>query len=246
MKWVAIIFVTVFVLGCKNSVSPPNQALPMLALEPDSGRIGTVVRISDGSFLEPVLYNEIVFPGSDDGLLADSGTQSTIYSFVPFGAVSGQLKVIAGAVERLTPPFTVIEAVNTTMLTVHDYDISPAIIETDSMVVDLMGIQRVWLAEKRSDTVHISRSHSTGYEIWTYNLVLRDKGPGQLPEFLQAFVHIKPDYPGEWTDTVRAGILKIQDWDPNAVVSGRFFTHPSLRTMRNGSIRFWANVRSGQ
>lgn len=145
-----------------------------------------------------------------------------------------------GAQMGVTPTFTVTESSDTVALTVRHYDITPPITAADSVVVDRMGIRRAWSTLIRGDTIHLSRRYSMGEVIYEYHFLLIDLGANELPRLTMAWTVNIPDYPGTRIDTIRAGVLKVQDWDTSAVMSGRFFGRPSLRDMLNGTVTFWA------
>lgn len=244
----ALLVFTCLNLGCSDAGRDesgddpyPTGCDPLVSLriEPESGPIGTLVTIRPGPFVTPVNANTVFFEGASDYLLSDSGSQGVLFTFVPFDAASGPVVVRMGSTKGLTQPFQVTEAVDTQRTAVSWYDLPGPVRENDSSVVDMMGFRRTWTGELHGDTVHVHRGYSTGDEYYEYHFVMRHRGSGQLPELLQAWIHVRTDYAAVWDDTIRAGLLKVQDWDPGSVLSARFFGRPSLLRMRNGTVAFW-------
>ncbi len=198
------IFVATFALlvGCLDSgcsdrgtESTEDEQVLSLRVEPESGRIGTVVSISNGPFIVPAKRNnEVSFPGASEALLSDSGSQTTIFSFVPFGAISGPITVRNRKDVAQTQGFQVTETVETARMTVAWYDLSAPITGSDSSVVDLKGIRRTWAADVHGDTIHVHRGYSTGDEYYEYHMLLLNKGDGQLPASLSMWTYIMTDF----------------------------------------------------
>ena len=76
--------VTILASGCSDSgsgivPSDDTQSPIVLTVQPDSGRVGSLVSIRGTQFLAGGRYF-VAFRGADEELLADSSTESTIYS----------------------------------------------------------------------------------------------------------------------------------------------------------------------
>jgi hypothetical protein len=183
----------------------------------------------------------VTFPGADDALSIDSDSAAVIRFFVPFGAVSGPVTVGFGREKGVTGPFTVTEMSDQLGLRVSHYDITPPVTAKDSSVLDLLGSRHSWSAVMRGDSVHIGLLFFEGEVAYEYHFLLRNAGPGRLPQLILAWTVMKPDYPGIMIDTLRAGLMKIQDWDTSGVMSGRFFGRPSARFLLNGTVSFWVS-----
>ncbi len=238
----------VVALSCSDdgsAVVPPAEISKPLSLtfKPDDGKVGSRITIMSSHFVMSYSYL-VYFRGADEALVARCDTGTTINAFVPFGAVSGPISVSLGSDPfGVTPAFTVTEATDTLTLAVRNYDITPPITAEDSSVVDYMGFRRTWSADVRGDTVHLWQNFATGYIFFEYHFVLVNRGTNQLPFLTNAWIVSKPDYPGTRIDTIRAGLLKVQDWDTSGVMSGRFFGRPSIWGLSNGSIMFWIDRR---
>lgn len=226
-----------------TEIMPPKPQPLVLTVEPDSGRIGSIVAIRGGQFKALGIQYAIDFPGADSRLVADSCAESTVFTFVPFGARSAPLAVFSDQLLGLTGEFHVTESPDMLALTVQRYDISPPINAKDSLVVDRMGILRTWRADRQGDTIHISRGFSTGEDYFEYHIVLVDQRATQLPRLVALWVFTKPDYPGSRTDSIHVGILKLQEYNLGGTIAGKFFGRPSASRILNGTFTFWANLR---
>lgn len=228
--------------GSKTDPSNHNGGSLDLTVQPDSGTIGTIITIH--SQPEQFVKNRysVGFTGLNDWLSSDSASHSTIFSYVPFGAQSGPVSVFFDELIGTTNDFRITQSVDTNKLTVANFDISPAITAKDSSVIDRMGFRRTWQAQLRGDTVHISRDFSTGETFYEYNFLLVNRGQQSLPSLHTFWIRSQPDHPGGRIDTIRAGILKLQNFDTSGIISGRFFCNPSTYYILNGTFAFWVDL----
>jgi len=224
-------------------IVPENPQPPVLKVQPDSGKIGSIVAIQGALIITKGFQYTIVFPGADSPLVSDSTSDSTIFTFVPFGACSGPLAVYSDRLLGLSRKFYVTESPDTLALTVQRYDISPAVTAKDSFVVDHMGFHQTWRADLRGDSIHLHRGFSNGEDYFEYHVVLIDQGAIQLPRLLAVWTIDFPDYPGSFTDSIHVGMIKLQQYDRNGIIAGKFFTKPSADRILNGTFTFWVNVR---
>ena len=236
-------------MGCSDlgSQSTPDQGKePALTINasPISGRIGTIVTLTGTHFILPPRYNAVRFTGGDE-LAADSGSASVLYTYVPFGASNGPIHVALGDGGLATSDlFTVTEAYDSTHLSVVPYDVLPPVTARDSFVVDRMGVTQAWRATIQHDTVHLRRRYFSGDDITDIDLFMRDHGTGTLPTPVLLTVTRIMDVLSEppRIDTVRVGLLKIQDWNLASILSGRFFTK-DWRWVGNSTFSFWVDMR---
>ena len=243
LNTLGILLLAITLFQSCNDLGSEVVPAPLLGIAPNSGRIGSVVAIQGTHFRSPLSSYAIWFRGAGNTLEPDSSSESTIYTFVPFGAWSGPLEVYADDFTGITREFTVISSSDPYALTLQGYDILPPVAARDSVIVDRMGISRRWRVDFQGDTVHLSRSYSSGEEVYEYNVVLLDQGPGQLPRIVSTWIRIQPDYSGYWIDPIPVGVLKLQQYDRHGVIAGRFFSRPSISRMRNGSFTIWAEIR---
>lgn len=199
----------------------PERHLLSVSFTPDSGRIGATINLKCARFHPPRRYS-VFFPGAHDAVYVDCETAGTLSPAVPFGATSGPVAVPIERQTAISSTFRVTEQCDTLSVTVKPYDITPSLTPKDSSIVDWQGRHCAWIADIRDDTVHIWRRYSTGDEIYEHHVRLLHGSLGRIPTIIAVWGVAIPDYPGTRVDTIRAGILKIQDWDTSAVMSGRF------------------------
>jgi hypothetical protein len=228
-----------------SAATGPEQSRHSVTVvsRPDSGRIGSIIALSHSRFVPSQGYR-ILFPHAYGAVYVRCYTAGILTPFVPFGTVTGPISVALERERGMTATFTVTEPSDETRLLVKHYDITPPVTEEDSSIIDWLGHHCAWSAEVRLDTVHIRRRHGTGDEIYEDHFTFIDDNEGQLPRLLKAWRVAFPDYPETWSDTIRAGVMKIQDWDTSGVMSGRFFGKPWYPYyLVNGDIAFWIDKR---
>ncbi len=149
-------------LGSQFAPTQGKDPALFIYASPSSGQIGTMVTLSGTQFVLPPRYNAVRFTGGD-ALTADSGSASVLYSYAPFGASNGPIRVALGDGGLATSNFfTVTEAYDSTRFSVAPYDISPPVTARDSFVVDRMGVTQSWHATLQHDTVHLRRRYFSG------------------------------------------------------------------------------------
>jgi hypothetical protein len=235
--------------GCKDHGSEvvPEREEPIpvvlkVEVDPDSGIVGSAITLRCPGFVSPDRDYWVYFPGADDSLRAKATPDSTISTFVPFGARSGEIVVTIGQNQGRTASFHVEHTVDTTMLSVAPYDISAPVTAKDSSVIDFMGILRSWKADRQGDTLHLHRRYSVGEGSYEYHVVLIDQGSSVLPRLAAVWTHVDTDYNASWDEPNHVGVLKLQDYRVNGVISGRFFGKASTRHMLNGTMVFWVDL----
>ncbi len=240
------VLVALSVCGCNDLGSAPptdNEKEPAveLRISPAAGRIGSVLAIYDIRFTTGADC-WMGFPGTGETVRSDSIRDSTAYTFVPFGATSGPIRVDGWSWTGQTGRFTVTESVDTLALSTVNYDLSVPVTANDAWVNYYPGRKSSWQAERKADTIHLwlARQYPEQYE--ATHLVLIDRGSGRLPETASVWVDVRTDYHYEWRETIPAGLVKIQQFDDTGVVCGRFFGKPSIRTLLNGTFTFYVDL----
>jgi hypothetical protein len=236
----ATLTVTLLVyLGCVDQggpVTPPIVKPARLVCVPDSGTIGDMVKIVDGTFAFRASDNIVKFTNAIE-VRADSGTTSHVFTTIPFGALNGPVRVETPTGVFFSGEFKVTEIYDPGTLNVVRYSLSPAISADDSIVIDPMGFHNIWQATLRHDTVAIHRENHGGEVYNVYNFVFLNKGAGELPRLLNVWVYHRDDTNISGIDTLTVGIMKIQNWDPNTGLSGKFFP----RLSEWAPITFWVS-----
>ena len=229
--------------GCSDKggeVLPPNTG-PTLVCSPDSGRIGWVFTITGEEFQVPAVGNIVTFNNAVEKR-ADSGLSSAIYVSVPFGATTGPITVASNQRVFTSRSFKVTERYNPLALNVAWYDLPLPVTASDSTVIDDGHFRRTWQAEVSQDTVHIQRSHSFVEGYAEFHFLLFGASPDQLPQPIRAWVFSIDDTGQRRVDTLAIGIWKIQNWNTNIALSGRFIGRPYWW----GPFTFWVtpnNIR---
>ncbi len=230
-------------LGSQSTLPEEIEPDIVINASPSSGRIGSVVTLTGTHFVLPVRYNAVRFTGGDE-LAADSGSASVLFTHVPFGASNGAIHVALGDGGLATSNvFIVTEVYDSAHFSIVPYDLASPLTARDSFVVDGMGVTQAWRATSGHDTVHLRRRYFSGDDITDFDLFLRDRGTGALPTPILLTVTRKMDVLSEppRIDTVRVGLLKIQDWNLTGILSGRFFTK-DWRWLGNSSFSFWIDM----
>ncbi len=208
-------------LSSKNARQPLPVMVP-LVVTPDSGTAGTRIKIFGMKFLPSAGQNEIYFEGVEP-FRPDSGSADTLYSYTPFEASSGSIKVTYWGHDTIGvfPYFKFIAQCDTTAICVLPYDLNVVLTEQSALqVFPGWYDERAWSGEIRGDTVIISRQYE-----------FLDSGVTRVIKFLYTDEHSLPQLVSSVfrnvndtrtiCDTLTVGIIKIQDWDTSGVVSGR-------------------------
>jgi hypothetical protein len=180
------------------------------------------------------------YPGAYGPIDVACESTGVLRAVVPFGVTSGPITVLIGREVAVSSTFTATEFSDTLRLVVKRYDLAPGITASDSSIIDWQGHHCAWSAIQLGDTVHISRRYGTGEVIFEHHFKFLSTGQSQLPRLLNAWRVMIPDYPDPWVDTIRAGILKVQDWNTTGVMSGRFFGKPWFPG-DDGIVTFWVD-----
>ena len=221
----------------------PERGNLSVSVQPDSGNIGATINFSCARF-HPSWRYSFFFPGVHEALYVDCESAGTLSVVVPFGARSGPVSVPIDRQTAVSSTFRVTEQSDTLSVIVKPYDITPVLTPKDSSIIDWQGRHCAWNAEVHEDTVHVWRRYSTGDEMYEHHVKLLHGRGGHLPSVIAVWGVAISDYPGTRVDTIRAGILKIQNWDTNAVMSGRFFGRPwHPYYLSNGTMSFWVDRR---
>ena len=198
-------------------------------VEPDSGYVGTKLKIFGMKFSSRgVRTNSIEFEGWE-AIRPDSGSTDTLFTYIPFGAETGSIKIsywdgfVFHDTIGISNQLNVVQECDTLSICVLPYNVDVSITEEMSRRVDLSHDKMVdWNAEINNDTVTISRSYE--HIDWgiTKTLKFLHTDNQQLPRLL-SYISIRVGDTGTRIDTLKTGIIKIQDWDTSGIVSGRVF-----------------------
>ena len=104
------------------------------------------------------------------------------------------------------------------------YTRAPRITEEMSWKIEWEdGPIKVWSAEVVNDTVTIERYSWCGDECGEVFQLLLVDAHLSLPRFVTCTYTANNFFPEDWTitDSLVAGVVEIQDWDPDGIISGR-------------------------
>ncbi|OGP12293.1 MAG: hypothetical protein A2055_00260 [Deltaproteobacteria bacterium GWA2_47_9] len=211
-------------LSCQKYSGPSNPEplvpeKPMrLSVSPTYCVVGSVITLSDTGFYPYSFGDTLKFTGNVE-ILADSGSSTTLYARIPFGAFSGYLSVRAPNYQD-SVQITVLESYDPKAFAMRWYNLDVPITSQDAVMRDpLFHAPYYWTVTKQSDTVkfYVEMSYPNGWDRIT--VLFQDNGPGNLPKLLLAEWK---GFPGYWIP--QPGLLKIQDWDTSSIVSAIFFT----------------------
>lgn len=76
-----------------------------------------------------------------------------------------------------------------------------------------------WTMEASGDTINLRYSYELPNEVYHTVTTFVDRGPGVLPRFVRHTIQAYPPF----QDTLRLGLIKIDQWDPRGIVSGGIF-----------------------
>lgn len=221
-----ILTLTILLAGCKGEDSPltpiPNNPSELTA-HPDSGVIGYPIRLTGMTFQPTHFQNLIKFAGTNDSFRADSGTITEIYTYVPLEAQTGMITVEHSEGVGIVKTFKVAQEWSGG-IAVLPFNLPGSVTEAESQRYD-DGLRRFigWTAKVSHDTVVLTNSVLITENRYTWELVFIQVGNGQLPVLVQAISRINYDTGGSTTTLLDAGMIKIDSWNLQGVVSGRVF-----------------------
>jgi len=223
---------TILIQNCESN--PQSFESKSLSVVPSSGVIGTKLKIFGVPFDTSDYAWRITFSNVGDFIWADSNSVDTIYTYVPFGAQSGDIKLNSLDDSLLIKDFLVTEEcadnVNISWSNLNYKIDKKASIFTIMPVIS----EFIWSVENIQDTIKISAGYYPGDFCIYYHLHLLDKGVNQLPQFLSGYALEETDYGAERIFDLDKGIIKIQDWHVDSLISGRVFSTPW-----NNNYSFW-------
>ena len=238
---IIFIFLLIAVSCTQKSITEPEKQ-SLARLEPEQGFIGSLLKISNLDTSANRYNTRLYFPGLEHGHYADSIVDHIIYAHIPYGATSGQLKVIAGKDSVVFKNFKVLEDCPESVV-VKWYNLPDPVTESNARYWDWAGY-KPWKAEIKGDTIHFFVDGFCGDEChyWLdFKLKINEKKA--LPEFISLRYFSQDYYSGDEEYWLEQGLIKIQDYDPNSVISGRIFS--VFFDYCNG-LRFWYDFSKEQ
>jgi len=213
-----------------KTISSGDTELPpyekKLKVLPQNGAAGIKLKIFGMKFDKDIIYG-IEFEDVEP-VRPDSGCFDTLYVTTPFEAKPGfgfiklhQRDIdTVGVIEN----FFYYRECDTSWLCVLPYNLNYDVTEHLASITftNLYSPPdfREWSAVKKADTIIISRYYE-GYESdYEYTIKFQHLNNNDLPVFIEA-THKRFGDTGTLSGTMQVGVIKIQDWDINGIVSGR-------------------------
>jgi len=212
-------------LGCPNEervVEPPaplpDTHIRVSSVVPMIGRISDSVIVNGMYFDSLRNLNPVTFNGVGCYPLRHSDTFLSIR--IPLGAASGPLTLHAGNGDSTVALiFNVIPPCGQ-KLCIIQYD-GPPLTEFESLVVDCRGTSVPWTAVNGMDSVIVRQDFCVGDDSHITQLLRfrRDTLSTLFPVTVEGYI-FSGQLSGMYVDTLQ-GLVRIQSWIPNGVVSGK-------------------------
>jgi len=226
MLFLLVIFCTedIKTISSGDTELPPYEK--QLDVIPKNGAAGIKLKIFGMKFDRDIIY-AIEFEDVEP-VRPDSGCFDTLYVTTPFEAKSGFgfIKIhqrdidTVGVVEN----FFYYRECDTSWLCILPSNLNYKITEYLASITntylytppDFKG----WSAVKKADTVVISRYYESGEHDFEYTIKFQHLNNNDLPLLLEA-THKRYGDSGTFSGFMDVGVIKIQDWDINGIISGR-------------------------
>ena len=239
--------VIIFILfGCTESTGPfdSGPTLYYTAI-PNSGTIGQQIKIIDNHPDSLNARSMLTFLGVGDWIGVDSVVNDTMYVIIPFTAVSGPIGI--GILDPTDPEsghfgktdsFYVIEE-SPDYVAVKWSDLNYHITEDMSRQTWNPRVHKEWQVQFLEDTIKLNTRFFMEEIGSSYSLTLIDRGPYQLPQFVEGIGIYLMDVVGEDIEyPLERAILKIEHWDTTDRIVGRLFGIPWTHSEYCFNIRF--------
>lgn len=194
----------------------PNQKLE---ITPDIVNIGEELSLTEIRFHEKHFRNYIFFTGCDTLIIPRKGNVDTIFTHVPFNTVTGLVTVKIDCTE-FSSNITVLES-SPDAIEIKQYNLYNQI-QSEDFFGRIGSDLHIWESTVSQDSV-IFFPHlyvgDCGYATWDYSF--RIVHNQSLPELDMATFYFYDPFDGEQFDTLRVGLIKIQDFDTTNVCSWR-------------------------
>lgn len=227
--------VIIFILiGCTKATGPFDPGLTLYySTIPHSGTIGQQIKIVDNQPDSLNARSTVTFLGVGDWIGVDSVVNDTMYVIIPFTAVSGPIGI--GILDATDPEsgdfgktdsFYVIEE-SPDYVAVKWSDLNYPITEDMSRQTCNPGVYKEWQVQFFEDTIKLNTRFFMEEIGSSYSLTLIDRGPDQLPQFVEGVGIYLTDVVGEDIEyPLERSILKIEHWDTADRIVGRLFGIP--------------------
>lgn len=225
-KLVLLFIIAQFIFyTCSENTSSVSEKEKEIEIEiiSNNKKIGSIIRITGFDSLLKRTDYLLAFSGVDYKLYPDSVNNYNLYTHIPFGAITGQLKILVKN-EVIFSDTIIVSEESPDSVIIKWFDLSYEINERDAFLEGFSGLL-AWQGTLSEDTVSFSITGLCGDECnFIIELKLKEVQSLDLPEFVSLIRTRSDYYSGIETDTLKAGIVKIQDYDLAGVVSGKVFS----------------------
>ena len=255
MKRILTIFIMIALcLFIACDITPPEGNDPEDTVKtgyvsPSAAKLGTLLRFfTTDSLPYPINEYQILFAGMDEFTKPDSFINNNLYVTLPFGAISGKVymmllefdssDMVNGAFPLkncdtvFIPALQVDEISNPKDIRLTWFDLNYNIHKYNSQYRAFEGTgQNIeWQGRVVGDTTHLSANYQIGDVSYEHSISFYSiRGDESLPEFMNA--RSRSSYTWHGIDVIEndyflQGVIKLQDWDPDTLVSGMIITTP--------------------
>jgi hypothetical protein len=229
-------------------VDPPVDQTKYGHVNPTNARLGTKLKFFNTDSTDyPFEDYKILFTGIPNMISPDSVTTAGMFTAVPFGVRSGQILLIHGDIDSaniddlggefpmincdtvVINGFTINEVSSEDEKRITFSDLNYTITEANSKYRAVTPDEEiVWIGEISGDTTRLSTSYTAGGVDYTHHITFYSiRGDSILPELMNAYSDSKyvkagVEYPE--FDLFIEGIVKLQDWRPGNLVSGKIIS----------------------
>ena len=219
-------------------VNPPsnNTKIDKISLSHSSARQGEkiIAKLKDLNS-----YNLAYVELNNEDVVFNKTSDSTVSLFIPYNAKDGKFVFHfysqTGDTILTSPEISITDICKYGLFI--DWNTKDKIVESDSWISTFTVDTLKWTLESKGDTLFFTRDGICHDECGFWNTIaFKMKQSYQFPEFLFA-VYKK----WEWmvpdvNDTLRSGVIRIDQWDSTSVYSGTF-------SFEKYNWVFWANVK---
>ncbi len=233
---VIFLIIVILIMSCEKDSTSSNSDQTKPEISPLEAQVGTSIKLFD-NFPDGTCVIE--FADVNDFVRADSIVSDTIFTTVPYSAKSGDVNLYFKNDTIKIENFIITEeSPDSVKICWSDLNYK---INKEMSIYHYMTLSSEfkWTVDIVEDTVKISAGFFPGdYSVY-YHLFLLNKGVNKLPKFLSGYAIEETDYGEENYYPLDKGIIKIQDWNTEEIISGKLFSTP----WQNNNYCFWYDFK---
>ena len=223
MKKLWLFFPLLFLFCSRNTDVLESQS--EIRMQPESGYFGSEVVFTGVQTEATESGIRVVFAGMTTTFSPVYQGHDTLIARVPYGAKSGTVELFVNTKKYVFENFTVLEEVPDAVEVKH-YNLARPITEEEAMLDSFDG-PMPWEGATKKDTLILTNSGLCGDEC-NYRIDLRfvSHTAADLPVFIDliALQETFDYYIVRDTFRLERGIIKIQDYNPDGLVSGQVYS----------------------